>query len=47
LLYEINTIKRFLLMNPQSRRKFLRKGSLALAAGSSGLALACQKVEKK
>jgi TRAP-type mannitol/chloroaromatic compound transport system substrate-binding protein len=45
LLNEISTIKCFPFMN--TRRKFLRKGSLALAAGSSGLALACQNVEKK
>lgn len=34
-------------MNIRSRRNFLKNGSLALAAGTGGLAMACQQVEKK
>ncbi len=34
-------------MKAQSRRNFLAKGSLALAAGTSGLAMACQDKQKK
>ncbi|GJM30233.1 MAG: C4-dicarboxylate ABC transporter [Cyclobacteriaceae bacterium] len=34
-------------MNTHSRRKFLRKSSLALAAGTGGLAAACQGAEKE
>jgi len=34
-------------MRDKSRRKFLKKSSLALAAGTSGLAMACQNVKKE
>lgn len=34
-------------MSSKSRRKFLKKSSLALAAGTSGLAMACETAEKK
>jgi len=34
-------------MNPSSRRKFIRKGALALAAGTGGVGLACQETKKE